>query len=154
MGIGPGCARPAAWPRGDEAKWRLALAIVIGVIPAAVIGYLFESFFEAMFSQPTLVAAMLLVTGAILILAETWKRGGLPLANIRLSDAAVIGLAQAAAIIPGISRSGATIAAGLLRGLDRPAAARYSFLLSAPIIGAGSRSRSKTWPAPASTPSA
>ncbi len=124
--------------RGDEAKWRLALAIVIGVIPAAVIGYLFESFFEAMFSQPTLVAAMLLVTGAILILAEAWKRGGLPLANIRLSDAAVIGLAQAAAIIPGISRSGATIAAGLLRGLDRPAAARYSFLLSAPIIfGAG-----------------
>lgn len=124
--------------RGDEAKWRLALAIVIGSIPAAVIGYLFEDFFEAMFGQPTLVAAMLLVTGAILTFAEAWKRGGLPLAAIRLSDATVIGLAQAAAIIPGISRSGATIAAGLLRGLDRPAAARYSFLLSAPIIlGAG-----------------
>lgn len=124
--------------RGDEAKWRLAIAIVIGTIPAAVIGYLFEGYFEAMFGQPALVAAMLLVTGFILIFAEAWKRGGLPLANIRISDATAIGFAQAVAIIPGISRSGATIAAGLLRGLDRPAAARYSFLLSAPIIfGAG-----------------
>jgi undecaprenyl-diphosphatase len=124
--------------RGDEAKWRLALAIIAGTIPAAVIGYLFEDFFETLFGQPALVAAMLLLTGVVLVFAEAWKRGGLPLANIRLSDAALIGLAQAAAIIPGLSRSGATIAAGLLRGLDRPAAARYSFLLSAPIIfGAG-----------------
>lgn len=124
--------------RGDDAKWRLAVAIVVGTIPAAIIGYLFESYFEAMFGEPALVAAMLLVTGVILIFAEAWKRGGLPLASIRLSDAALIGLAQAVAIVPGISRSGATIATGLLRGLDRPAAARYSFLLSAPIIfGAG-----------------
>ncbi len=124
--------------RSDDAKWRLALAILVGTIPAAVIGYLFEDYFEAMFGQPVFVAATLLVTGVILIFAEAWKRGGLPLANIRLKDAVVIGFAQAVAIVPGISRSGATIAAGLWRGLDRPAAARYSFLLSAPIIfGAG-----------------
>lgn len=124
--------------RKDEARLRLLAALIVATIPAALLGYLLSDFFEAMFDSPAAVAVFLLITGLLLILAETWKRGGLPLTNIRLSDALVIGITQAIAILPGISRSGSTIAAGLLRGLDRPAAARFSFLMSAPIIfGAG-----------------
>jgi len=80
----------------------------------------------------------LILTGVLLLLAERRRHGGLALDQIGWFDALVIGLAQAVAIFPGISRSGITIAAGLGRGLERPAAARFSFLLSAPIIfGAG-----------------
>ncbi len=126
--------RPEAQPEG----LRLLAALIVATIPAALLGYLLSDFFEAMFASPAAVAGFLLITGILLVLAETWKRGGLPLTNIRLSDALVIGITQAIAILPGISRSGSTIAAGLLRGLDRPAAARFSFLMSAPIIfGAG-----------------
>lgn len=129
------------WLRGrrqEEGKERLLLALVVGSIPAALIGYSFESFFEALFERPPAAAAFLIVTGLLLVLAERWRRSGLPLERVRLSDALVIGLAQALAIAPGISRSGATIAAGLLRGLDRPAAARFSFLLGTPaFLGAG-----------------
>lgn len=129
------------WLRGQRqqpGQERLLLALVVGSIPAAVIGYSFEDFFAALFETPMAAAGFLLVTGLLLFLAERWRRGGLPLERVRLSDALVIGLAQALAIAPGISRSGATMAAGLWRGLDRPAAARFSFLLGTPaFLGAG-----------------
>ncbi|MCS7039145.1 MAG: undecaprenyl-diphosphatase UppP [Anaerolineae bacterium] len=129
------------WPRSarrDPAQQRLLLALIVGTLPAAVVGYLFEDFFAAMFERPVGVAVGLILTGLLLILAERRRHGGLTLERIGWLDAFIVGLAQAVAIFPGISRSGITIAAGLGRGLERPAAARFSFLLSAPIIfGAG-----------------
>ncbi len=80
----------------------------------------------------------MLVTAAILALSERLGRRNRPLTNINIPDSIAVGFAQAAAIAPGLSRSGATISAGLARGLDREGAARYSFLLSTPaILGAG-----------------
>jgi undecaprenyl-diphosphatase len=132
LSLGP--RRTAASP----SQRRLLMALVIGTIPAAVAGYGFEDFFAAMFERPVGVAMGLILTGVLLLLAERRRHGGLALDQIGWFDALVIGLAQAVAIFPGISRSGITIAAGLGRGLERPAAARFSFLLSAPIIfGAG-----------------
>ncbi len=129
------------WPRRSSrnpSQRRLLMALVIGTIPAAVVGYGFEDFFAAMFERPLGAAVGLILTGFLLILAERRYHGGLALNRIGWFDAFVIGLAQAMAIFPGISRSGITIAAGLGRGLERSAAARFSFLLSAPIIfGAG-----------------
>jgi undecaprenyl-diphosphatase len=136
----------AAWLRG-LVRWdwrdpnaRLAWLLVIGSIPAAVLGYLFEGWFESLFGEPAWVSFFLLVTAAILLLGEWLSRSqrARKLADLRWSDALIIGLAQAVAIAPGISRSGATMSAGLLRGLDRPTAARFSFLLATPVIlGAG-----------------
>ncbi len=117
---------------------RLAWGIILGTIPAVVLALLFEDFFESLFATPRAVAAFLLVTAVILFASERLGRRRRPLDTLTIPDTLVIGLAQAAAIAPGISRSGATIAAGLARGLTRDAAARFSFLLSTPaILGAG-----------------
>lgn len=133
---GPWNARPGGRLAAPES--RLAWGLIIGTIPAAVLAYLFKDFFESLFATPRAVAAFLLVTAAILYASERLGRRARGLASLHLPDALVVGLAQAAAVAPGISRSGATIAAGLARGLTREAAARFSFLLSLPIIfGAG-----------------
>lgn len=117
---------------------RLAWWILIGTIPAVLAGYSLEDWFEKLFAWPGAVGGFLLVTAAILVLSERFHMTGRSLAGLRVGDALFIGVAQAFAIAPGISRSGATIAAGLLRGLERDVAARYSFLLAIPIIfGAG-----------------
>lgn len=117
---------------------RLGWGIVIGTIPAAVLGYLFEGQFEALFLNFRAVSGFLLVTALLLFLSERWGHQQRELRRVNLMDALWIGLAQALAIAPGISRSGATIAAGLSRGLQREAAARFSFLLAVPaILGAG-----------------
>ena len=117
---------------------RLAWLILLGTVPAAVIGFLLEDFFEAMFARPPAAAAFLLVTATLLTVAERLGRRQRELDRLTWVDALVIGLAQALAIFPGISRSGATIAAGLAQGLRREPAARFSFLLATPIIfGAG-----------------
>ncbi len=124
--------------RLNDEEARLAWWIVIGTVPAVVLGALFNDFFESLFSSPEAVAVFLLVTAALLIIAERAGSRVRNLERVNVADAIVIGLAQAAAIAPGISRSGATIAAGLARGFRREAAARFSFLLSMPIIfGAG-----------------
>jgi len=117
---------------------RLAWLILLGTVPAALIGYLLEDFFEGMFARPVAAAGFLLVTAALLVASERWGRRQRALSSLGWLDALVVGLAQALAIFPGISRSGATIAAGLGRGLRRETAARFSFLLATPIIlGAG-----------------
>lgn len=117
---------------------RLAWAIVIGTIPAVLIGFLFKDLVESLFNSPAVVGAFMLVTAAILALSERYGRRERPLDWINIPDSVAIGLAQAAAIAPGLSRSGATISAGLARGLNRESAARYSFLLATPVIlGAG-----------------
>jgi undecaprenyl-diphosphatase len=133
-----------AWLRGllsrdwQDPNARLMWLILLGTVPAAVIGYLFEDFFEALFGQPAWAALFLLVTAGLLALSERVGRRERDLDQLRWPDALAIGFGQAAAIAPGISRSGTTISVGMLRGVDRPAAARFSFLLATPIIfGAG-----------------
>jgi len=117
---------------------RLAWLIIVGTLPAALMGFLCQDFFESLFSSPGWVAALLLVTGGILALSERLSKRQRALGDLGWLDSVLIGLAQGLAIAPGISRSGATMAMGLLRGVKREAAARYSFLLSTPIIfGAG-----------------
>jgi len=117
---------------------RLAWLVIVGSIPAAVAGVLLEDWFEAIFSTPMLVALLLLLTGAILTLSEVAARRLARSGGVRtVADALIIGLAQAIAIAPGISRSGATISAGLLRGVSRPESARFSFLLALPVIAGG-----------------
>lgn len=117
---------------------RLLLLLAIGTIPAAIAGVLLDDVFEAAFAEPRAAALALLVTAGLLAMSERVYASTRTLSDINLSDTLLIGVAQAFAIFPGISRSGSTIAAGMLRGLPRPAAARFSFLLATPIIiGAG-----------------
>lgn len=117
---------------------RLAWWIILGTIPAALMGVLWEEQFEALFHSPIRVATLLLVTGVWLVLAERLRRKERQAENLGWWQALLVGVAQGCAIAPGISRSGATIGAGLLLGLQRQAATRFSFLLSTPIIlGAG-----------------
>lgn len=122
---------------------RLFWFVVLGTIPAVPIGWKLEDFFEMLFARPVAAAGFLLVTAALLAASERMQplvacRRERELDELTWLDALIIGLAQALAIFPGISRSGATIAAGLARGLRRGSAARFSFLLATPIIlGAG-----------------
>jgi undecaprenyl-diphosphatase len=124
---------------GDDPDRRLAWLLVVTLLPAALVGALFEDIFDTLFRERLALVGVLLVIGAaILWLAERRATLGRDLQQLRLPDAVVIGAAQALALLPGISRSGITIAAGLFLGLDRAAAARFSFLMGTPIIaGAG-----------------
>lgn len=122
----------------NDVNGRLGWFILLGTVPAAVAGVLLEDFFEQLFGSPTIVSILLLVTGALLFFSERVAQRLREAESVSWSDSLMIGVAQAAAIAPGISRSGATIAAGLALGLKREAAARFSFLLALPIIaGAG-----------------
>jgi undecaprenyl-diphosphatase len=124
---------------GDDQDRRLAMLLAVSVIPAALIGVLLEDFVDTFFREQLLVVTVLLVVGGvILFVAERAARHERQMHELRLRDALSIGLAQAFALFPGISRSGITIAAGLFLGLERPAAARFAFLMGTPIIaGAG-----------------
>jgi undecaprenyl-diphosphatase len=122
----------------DLAEARLIWLILLGTLPAALIGYLLEGFFEEMFARPVAAAGFLLVTAVLLSASERIGLRERDIDSLTWLDALLVGLAQALAIFPGISRSGATIAAGLTQGLRRESAARFSFLLATPIIlGAG-----------------
>jgi undecaprenyl-diphosphatase len=108
--------------------------LIIATIPGAIFGYLFESEAETVFRSPLLIAATLSVLGLILYLVDRYHVHRKQLGQITWLDSLWIGLSQAVAVIPGISRSGSTITTGLALGLNRESAARFSFLLSAPII--------------------
>jgi undecaprenyl-diphosphatase len=117
---------------------RLVGLIVLAGIPAALVGILLKDFFESMFSRPTAAAGFLVITGVMLSVTESWAQKRKEIDSMSWLDALIVGIGQAAAILPGISRSGATISAGMVRGLGRESAARFSFLLATPtIIGAG-----------------
>jgi len=120
--------------RCDLPEERLGWLIIISTIPGAVLGFLAEDYVEALFASPRPVACLLLVTGLLLVVSERLGRRVRSLDEAGVGDAIWIGLAQAIAIVPGISRSGATIAGGLLRGLRREDAARFSFLIAIPIV--------------------
>ncbi|MGD8544269.1 MAG: undecaprenyl-diphosphate phosphatase [Candidatus Bathyarchaeota archaeon] len=112
---------------------KLALYIVVGSVPTAFIGLLFHDIFESFFYNLFAVGIALLITGSFLYVSERRKNGE----ELGLLDSLLIGVAQGISIIPGISRSGATITTGLLRKVEKEKAFRYSFLLSIPaIIGA------------------
>jgi undecaprenyl-diphosphatase len=113
---------------------RLGWYIVLGTIPIVVFGFAFERQIETTARSLVLIATMLIVLGAILFIADRVGRRDRGVASITPRDGLAIGFAQALALIPGVSRSGATMTMGLLLGLERQAAARYSFLLSVPAV--------------------
>ncbi len=122
----------------ETASARLGWYIVLGTIPAVVFGFFLKDIFEAAFGAPVFVAALLLGTAAILVIGERFGRRERAFRDFGWLDALVVGLWQATALFPGISRSGSTIGGAMLRGFDRPAAARFSFLLSVPaLLGGG-----------------
>ncbi|MGR6835687.1 undecaprenyl-diphosphate phosphatase [Syntrophomonas erecta] len=120
---------------------KITFLIIVGCIPAGLAGYLLAPVFEKAFQSLLVVSIGLLITGALLIVSEKLANKNIGLKEAEdtsFGDALFIGLLQAVAIIPGISRSGSTISAGLLSGMERDFAARFSFLLSIPVIlGAG-----------------
>ncbi len=114
---------------------RLGWFIVIATIPTLVFGYLLKSAVETLFKTPLLEAAIrLLITALVLYFAEWLAKRSRTLEKMTWVDALVIGLAQVISVFPGASRSGTTIGAGMARGLDRPSAARFAFLMSVPVM--------------------
>ena len=124
---------------GTDPERKMAVLLAASVIPAALVGVVLEDFVDTFFREQLLVVCGLLVVGAaILFVAERAARHSREMSELRVRDALAIGLAQALALFPGISRSGITISAGLFLGLKREAAARFAFLMGTPIIaGAG-----------------
>ena len=124
------------WRRQPFATFeaRLGWYLVLATIPAGIFGLLFKDFFESMFANPVGVAFFLLITAGLLVLAERIGKGTRPFKSLTWLDALWIGFFQVIAILPGVSRSGATISGGLTRKLERPAAARFAFLMSIPVM--------------------
>ena len=109
-----------------------SIKIILSMIPAAIVGVLYDDIIESFFGgQVLLVGLMLIVTGLLLFLADRAKN---TVKDVSTKNAVIIGLAQAIAILPGISRSGATIGTSVLLGVDREKAARFSFLMVVPLI--------------------
>jgi undecaprenyl-diphosphatase len=128
----------------DDVDRKLFWLLVIGTLPGAIAGVLAESAIESLFHEPgvpirssamLVMAAIVAILAVLLFLAERLARHEREMGQLTLKDAILVGLAQALAIFPGVSRSGSTITAGLFLGLKRETAARFSFMLSAPIIG-------------------
>lgn len=120
----------------DPAMRRLLLGLVLATLPALLVGVLAADFIEIWMRSPLLIAVTTIVFGLALGWADRAGSRSRPLESLSLRGAALIGLAQVLALVPGTSRSGVTITAGLALGLTREAAARFSFLLSIPIIAA------------------
>ena len=120
--------------RRRDLDGRLGWYILLGTIPIGLFGLAFKDHIETGARSLHLIGAALILLGALLMLAERRARRERGLGSLRLRDGLVIGGAQALALVPGVSRSGATITAGLFLGLDRASAARYSFLLSVPAV--------------------
>ncbi len=112
---------------------RLLLVLFIATLPAGISGILFNDIIENTLRSPVIIVSALVVVGIVMLVSERVKKDR-DIKNMNLTDAIVIGIAQAIALIPGVSRSGITISAGLFRGLEREASARFSFLLSTPVI--------------------
>lgn len=108
-------------------------ALLVGTVPAGIIGKLWEHDIEAYFHHPQMVAIPLFVVGILMWLVDRRSYGTRLLVDLQWTDGLIVGLAQACALVPGVSRSGSTILAGRARGMDRATAARFSFLLGMPI---------------------
>lgn len=119
---------------GDEGERRLALYILVATVVTAFIGFTFRRPLEALFYRPQMVVIALGFTGLILFVGERFSRGRRPMTSFGVWNSAGVGLAQGISIVPGISRSGSTVSAALLLGMDRAHAGRFSFLISIPAI--------------------
>jgi len=122
-------------PEEQRRERQLLWYMIAATIPAALAGALLEKRIETTFRAPALVASMLIIVAVIMWIAERVSKFQKPLPQITLGDAMTVGVLQAFAVVPGVSRSGITITGGLFRNFTREAAARFSFLLSTPIIG-------------------
>jgi undecaprenyl-diphosphatase len=122
----------------DELKHNhmLLWLLAIGTIPVGVAGLVFNQQAETTWRNPFVIGGMLIAVGVLMYLADNAGRQQRDLSSVNLPDAVTIGVAQALAVVPGTSRSGITISAGLFRNMTRESAARFSFLLSTPAIGA------------------
>ena len=114
-------------------KHKLFILIILASVPAGIAGFLLNDYVEHTFRSPYIIAVTLVVFGCVMLIAEKMNKTR-TVDSMDIVDALIIGLAQAVALIPGVSRSGITISAGLFRGLEREASARFSFLLSTPVI--------------------
>jgi undecaprenyl-diphosphatase len=118
--------------------YRIAWLVIIGTIPIGVLGFVFEHQIQTSGRNLWIIGSTLIVFGLVLGAAESYGRQRRSLQQLTVTDGVVMGLAQAMALVPGVSRSGGTISAGLFLGLTRPTAVRYSFLLAIPaVIAAG-----------------
>jgi len=113
---------------------KLAWMVIIGTFPVVLVGFFFESQIEAIFQSITIPAFFLLITGILLYVSQRVNRKTRKIEKIGIKDSIIVGIFQALAIIPGLSRSGTTIAGGLLLGFDKELAAKFSFLLAIPAI--------------------
>jgi undecaprenyl-diphosphatase len=118
-------------PTSTSENWNLFLLILLGSVPAGILGILLKKYVETSFSSLHFVSIMLLITGSLLFLTKFVKKAQ---GRIKFSDAFLIGIAQAIAMLPGISRSGLTISTGIFRGIKSDKAAEFSFLLSLPAV--------------------
>jgi undecaprenyl-diphosphatase len=137
FGREPKARRDSSYRMTKSYGRRFALLIIVGMIPTVIIALILSKFVEALFVMPLFVSGMLIVTGIVLWSSSRFSSVDKAPRGLNLISALIIGTAQGIATIPGISRSGTTISAALMRGVDREEAARYSLLLSVPaIIGA------------------
>ena len=113
---------------------KLAWLTILATIPVGVVGVLFNDIIESMFQGLTIPAFLLLVTGCLLYVSQRMNTGRIDVRNMTIKEALIMGCGQALAVLPGLSRSGTTIAAGLFAGLDKEFAAKFSFILSIPAI--------------------
>lgn len=135
----------SGWIRGlfsaearREPSWSMGWFIIIGSVPIVVLGLLFEDLIDREFRSLWVIATMLVLLGIVLGIAEKVGRKHRPISQLTPRHAVLFGAAQAAALVPGVSRSGATISMGLFLGYERQAATRYAFLLAIPaVVGAG-----------------
>lgn len=130
----PANADPEAATQRAQSR-RLILLLIVGSIPAALVGILLKEQITGLFSEPRVVAGLLLVTALILFIGDRARKGESEAEESGWWKSLLIGMAQAFAILPGISRSGSTIVTGLLLGLRPIEAARFSFLMSIPAVG-------------------
>lgn len=122
----------------QDFHWKMGWFIIIGSIPIVVLGLTLESLIDEQFRNLWVIGSTLIILGIILGLAEKFGKKVRPIEDLKWWQAVALGFAQAAALIPGVSRSGATITLGLFLGLERAAATRYAFLLAIPAVtGAG-----------------
>jgi len=122
------------WKLKEDSDQRLAWCILAAAIPALFFGYLFDKYWQDYFRSITMTAGMMIIFGVILYLADRFSKKELDLSQLNWKDSIIIGFWQILALIPGVSRSGITIIAGLGQGLKRAEAAKFSFLVSMPVI--------------------
>lgn len=135
----------SGWVRGvfsraarDAPEWRMGWFVIVGSVPIVILGLLLQDAIDSNFRNLTVIGTTLIVLGIVLGIAERVGRKSSPIEDLTMKHAILLGLAQAGALVPGVSRSGATISMGLLLGYERAAATRYAFLLAIPaVVGAG-----------------